>query len=101
MPPSIATDWVALGGIAQIAAAVATFALAAITITLAMSMRDLSRETKDLATEAELDRRLAWRPQLSVMFPSLGLTQTGDPRVMKLRVLNAGGGRPGDRGDPS
>ena len=89
---SFATDWVALGGFAQIAAAVATIALAAITWRLAMSTRDLSRDTKDLATEAETDRRLAWRPQLSVMFPDLGLTQTGAPGDMELRVLNAGGG---------
>ncbi len=92
MSSPIAADWVALGGFAQIAAAVATVALAAITWRLATSTRDLSRDTKDLATEAETDRRLAWRPQLSVMFPGLGLTLTGDPADMELRVLNAGGG---------
>jgi hypothetical protein len=92
MPLPIAIDWVAFGGVAQLLAALATIGLAWFTWRLARSTHALSRDTKALAVEAETDRELACRPQLSVIFPGLGLGPTGDPQDMHLQVLNAGGG---------
>src|SRR5579862_5443243 len=74
------TDWVALGGIAQIAAAVGTLNLAVVTGRMVKRTHELGQKadrqieaaqreaeaTERLAIEARTDRRLLWRPQLEL-----------------------------------
>jgi hypothetical protein len=94
-----ATDWVAVGGVAQLIAAAATISLAVVTAIMAIKTRDVAIETRKesgatqaLATEAKRDRELAWRPQLSLVeFNVAGATeQTLFTSSFKIR--NSGGG---------
>jgi hypothetical protein len=59
---TIGTDWVAVGGIAELVAAGATLLLAAVTVVLASKAGKEAKATTVLATETRLDRELSFRP---------------------------------------
>jgi hypothetical protein len=91
-------DWVALGGIAQGLAALATVALALVTVSMANETREVAKAARDetaatisLAQEARNDRELAWRPQMSLVDIRLGDGVPPSP-LIEVRVKNAGGG---------
>jgi hypothetical protein len=75
-------DRVAVWGVAEILAAIATVFLAARTSLMA-------RETRALADEARKDRELAYRPHLSLVYFS---ALTGDPHSAKVQIKNVGAG---------
>ena len=96
----VATNWVAVGGVAQILAAIATVGLATITARMATRTREMASETKaqahatkeeakatrTLGDEAKFDRQLRWRPQLDLTVCWV------DSNEFRFRVFNAGGG---------
>lgn len=97
MDPLLSADWVALGGIAQFAAAAATIGLAGVTTYMAIKTRQVAAATKDesaatvsLAQEAQRDRELAWRPQLSLVAFKAATYDKGER--IQVEVKNAGGG---------
>jgi hypothetical protein len=77
----IGTNWTAVGGVAQLVAAVATMGLAVVTARMAMRTHEVAVEakaqagaaareakaTENLAIEARTDRQLAWRPHLELV----------------------------------
>lgn len=74
------TNWVEIGGIAQLGAAVGTLVLAGVTAWLAKRTHEMAAEAKEqasaalreaeaterLAIEASTDRQLAWRPNVGI-----------------------------------
>ena len=75
------TDWVKVGGLAQLAAAIGTLVLAGVTAWMAKRTHDVAkgsaaqvdaaqreaRATERLAIEARTDRQLAWSPRLELV----------------------------------
>lgn len=101
-----AWSWVAVGGLAQIAAALATVYLALKTRKLAEDTKKLAEDTKEeavaskaLADEAKIDRELSWRPQLGLLTLRTPTPTPTEPDRQTLRsvmaigsIRNAGGG---------
>jgi len=94
------TDWVAVGGIAQLVAAAATITLAIFTAVMASRTREVAIETQSessatrlLAEEAKRDRELAARAQLSLLeFACDVLPHQEPPGRVQANILNAGSG---------
>lgn len=61
------TDWVAVGGIAQLLAAGATVILAGVTAYMAKRTHEEASATKLLVAETQRDRQLFWQPQIELV----------------------------------
>jgi hypothetical protein len=95
-----ATNWLEVGGVAQLVAAAATVGLAGVTAAMAIRTHEVAKETKGLvgvslreaqatealAIEARTDRQLAWLPQLELV------RYTHPPNSFGFEVRNTGPG---------
>lgn len=64
---SSTTNWVEVGGIAQLLAAAATIILAGVTAVMAIRTHQEASATRDLVKETQRDRQLLWQPQIEIV----------------------------------
>jgi hypothetical protein len=101
LPAMLATNWTAVGGIAQLCAAGATVVLAIFTAVMAKRTHAVAKETHieagataTLVNETRIDRQLQWQPQMELS--RFEVLENAGPAIptftFKVSVRNNGAG---------
>lgn len=90
----LATNWTAVGGIAQLGAAAATVLLAVFTAVMARRTHIVANEAQSEVNEMRIDRQFQWQPQMELQNLSVSANEIpGSPEfTFRFSVRNNGAG---------